>query len=396
MLPVVGDTVPPMRRLLLFGILLAAVCAAPASAKVPKGPAGSAFYTYAKKLPSKHGTAIWQRRLTGQAALKGGSSTLLLYSSTGLDGKPVPVSAVLTVPKGKAPKGGWPIVSWAHGTTGIADSCAPSRSNLQQGYDHPLMQRWIKAGYALVRTDYQGLGTAGLHPYLVGDAEGHDVLDAVLAARQADRDIAKDFAISGHSQGGQAALFAASLAPKYTPSLKLKGTVAFAPVSHLAEQGAALRALDTTGLTALAAMILRGIDIANPQLNVKSLLSPQAAAVYGQIDTKCLRDLGKPDSFGAIPTSQLFRTDADVDPVIAALGSDDDPEQLEIAGPVLIEQGKADTTVFPNFTAALNSELKAKGVTITYKTYAGVDHAGAVVKAAPSNDATKWIKGKLG
>src|SRR3954453_11384399 len=100
-----------MRRCVLFGILLAAVCTAPASAKVPKGPAGNAFYTYSKKLPSKHGTAIWQRKLTGQAALKGGSSTLLLYTSTGLDGKPVPVSGVLTVPKGKAPKDGWPLVS---------------------------------------------------------------------------------------------------------------------------------------------------------------------------------------------------------------------------------------------------------------------------------------------
>src|SRR5262245_53481205 len=96
-----GASVPPMLRCVLFGILLAAVCAAPASAKVPKGPAGIAFYTYSKKLPSKHGTALWQRPLSGQAALKGGRSTLLLYSSTGIDGKPVPVSAVVTVPKGK-------------------------------------------------------------------------------------------------------------------------------------------------------------------------------------------------------------------------------------------------------------------------------------------------------
>src|SRR3954449_12323282 len=260
-----------MRRCLLFGILLAAVFTAPASAKVPKGPSGDAFYTYAKPLPSKHGAALWMRKLSGQAALKGGSSTLLLYRSTSFDGKAVSASAVLTVPKGKAPKGGWPIVSWAHGTTGIADQCAPSRANVQQGYDHPLMQRWLKAGYAVVRTDYQGLGTAGPHPYLIGDAEGHDVLDGVIAARQADGDIANDVAVAGHSQGGQAALFAASLAPKYAPALKVKGTVAFAPVSHLGEQGAALRAVDTTGLTALAAMILRGIDIANPQLNVQSL-----------------------------------------------------------------------------------------------------------------------------
>jgi pimeloyl-ACP methyl ester carboxylesterase len=380
-----------MRRCFLLGILVAAVFAAPASAKVPKGPAGTAFYTYAKKLPSKHGTAIWQRKLTGQAALKGGSSTLLLYSSTGLDGKPVPVSAVLTVPKGKAPKGGWPIVSWAHGTTGIADQCAPSRANVQQGYDHPLMQRWLKAGYAVVRTDYQGLGTAGPHPYLIGDAEGHDVLDAVIAARLADRNIANDVAISGHSQGGQAALFAASLAPKYAPSLKVKGTVAFAPVSHLAEQGAALRSVTTNDLTALAAMILRGIDIANPQLNVQSLLTPQAAALYPQIDTKCLSDLGKPDSFGGLPTSELLRSDANLDAVIAALGSDDDPEDLKIRTPVQIEQGTADTTVFPIFT-----EPTAKALKATYKTYAGLTHATVVTSAKPQADAAAFIKKKLG
>jgi pimeloyl-ACP methyl ester carboxylesterase len=380
-----------MRRCVLLGILLAAVCAAPASAKVPKGPAGTAFYTYAKKLPSKHGTAIWQRKLTGQAALKGGSSTLLLYSSTGLDGKPVPVSAVLTVPKGKAPKGGWPIVSWAHGTTGIADQCAPSRANVQQGYDHPLMQRWLKAGYAVVRTDYQGLGTAGPHPYLNGDAEGHDVLDAVTAARLADRNIANDVAIAGHSQGGQAALFAASLASKYAPSLKVKGTVAFAPVSHLAEQGAALRSVTTNSLTALAAMIVRGIDIANPQLNVQSLLTPQAAALYPQIDTKCLSDLGKPDSLGGIPTSDLFRSDANLDAVIAALGSDDDPEDLKIRTPVQIEQGTADTTVFPSLTEQTATALKA-----TYKTYDGLTHATVVTSAKPQADATAFLKKRLG
>jgi pimeloyl-ACP methyl ester carboxylesterase len=380
-----------MSRCLLLGILLAAVCAAPASAKVPKGPAGNAFYTYDRPLPSKHGTALWQRKLTGQAALKGGSSTLLLYRSTSFDGKAVPVSAVLTVPKGKAPKGGWPIVSWAHGTTGIADQCAPSRSNLQQGYDHPVMERWIKAGYAVVRTDYQGLGTAGPHPYLIGDAEGHDVLDAVIAARQADRNIADEVAIAGHSQGGQAALFAASLAPKYARSLKVKGTVAFAPVSHLAEQGAALRSVTSTSLTALAAMILRGIDIANPQLNVPSLLSPQAVALYPQVDAKCLPDLGKPDSFGALPTSQLLRSDANLDAVIAALGSDDDPEDLKIRTPVQIEQGTDDMTVFPVFT-----EPTAKALKATYKTYEGLTHASVVTSAKPQADATAFLKKKLG
>jgi dienelactone hydrolase len=76
--------------------------------------------------------------------------------------------------------------------------------------------------------------------------------------------------------------------------------------------------------------------------------------------------------------------------VIAALNAND-PETLKIAGPVLIEQGKADTTVFPNFTDQLSGELKGRGVKLTYKTYNGVDHAGAVTKKAPATDATKWI-----
>ena len=103
-------------------------------------------------------------------------------------------------------------------------------------YAYPLLQRWLKAGYAVVRTDYEGLGTPGEHPYLIGRSEGYSMLDMVRAARKLDKHLGKQVIISGHSQGGQSALFAASLAPKWTPELKVRGTVALAPVSHLAEQ----------------------------------------------------------------------------------------------------------------------------------------------------------------
>ena len=80
--------------------------------------------------------------------------------------------------------------------------------------------------------------------------------------------------LAGHSQGGQSALWAASLAPSYTPDLKLRGTVALAPVSHLAEQSTAIPALRSpSALTGLVAMILRGIDIARP-----SSASPASSA----------------------------------------------------------------------------------------------------------------------
>src|SRR5881398_3229289 len=116
----------------LAALAAAALAVAPAAApaKVRTGPAGSAFYKPPKHSTAKrHGDPIWARKLTGAAALKPATgNTLVLYRSTDAAGKTDAVSGTITVPKGKAPKGGWPILTWAHGTTGIADSCAPTRS----------------------------------------------------------------------------------------------------------------------------------------------------------------------------------------------------------------------------------------------------------------------------
>ncbi len=391
-----------MRRLaiVLSLLLLTAALPAAADAKVRKGPGGLAFYTPPKPLPAgKHGALIWARRLTGPAALKGGAGNkLLLYRSTSATGKAVAVSGTLTVPKGKAPKGGWPVISWAHGTTGIADQCAPSREGkaLLVSYAYPLLQRWLKAGYAVVRTDYEGLGTPGAHPYLIGRSEGHSVLDAVRAARKADTRLGKRMVLAGHSQGGQSVLWAASLAPSYTPDLKLRGTVALAPVSHLAEQSTAISALRSpSGLTGLVAMIVRGVDIARPSVGVPGVLSDRAAALYPQTLTQCLGALASPSSFGGIAPADLLRQGADLQPLVSALSQLDDPEDLRIRTPVQIQQGTADQTVYKLFTDPLVDEYKQRGIKVTYKTYEGVTHGGAVTDSRSAADATKYIRARF-
>ncbi|MEA2312666.1 MAG: hypothetical protein QOE28_2634, partial [Solirubrobacteraceae bacterium] len=204
---------------LLVAALLPAVATAPAAvAKTRTGPAGLAFYTPPSPLPgAKHGDLIWSRKLTGAAALKSArSNRLVLYRSTGSDGSPIAVSGVVSIPKGKAPKKGWPVITYGHGTTGIADQCAPSRDaagtsvHSYNDYVYPLLNRWLKAGYAVVRTDYQGLGTPGAHEFLNGAEEGRAMLDMARAARKLDRSLSKTLEIAGHSQGGHAALWAAS------------------------------------------------------------------------------------------------------------------------------------------------------------------------------------------
>jgi pimeloyl-ACP methyl ester carboxylesterase len=313
------------------------------------------------------------------------------------------VSGVVSIPKGKAPKGGWPVVTYAHGTTGIADSCAPSRDvagtpvHPYNNYVFPLLQRWLKAGYAVVRTDYEGLGTPGVHPYLVGTSEGPGVLDIVRAARQLDPDVSRSVAIAGHSQGGHAALFAAALAKKYTPDLNVRGTVAFAPASHIDNQIPLTTILTNPGggLSGIVSLIVRGIAAAVPSLDTTGLLSEKGSALYPETLDACLPELSAPDAFGGLAPADIFVAKPDFTAAAKALDAQD-PSHLKISTPVLIEQGTADTTVLPLFTDQLDKELRANGVKLTYKKYAGVDHGGVVVRPAPQADAAKWVEQKLG
>jgi pimeloyl-ACP methyl ester carboxylesterase len=288
-------------------------------------------------------------------------------------------------------------VTWGHGTVGIADACAPSIAGMPGEYDSKLLNSWLKAGYAVVRTDYEGLGIPGqTHPYLIGVSEGRSMLDMVRAARGLDKKIGKDFVIAGHSQGGHAALWAGSLARKWTPDLKLRGTLALAPASHLAEQASLLSALTSpSGLSGLAALIARGIDVSKPSLHVPSLLSERAQALYPQVDTSCLSDLSASTAFGALAPSELFAPGANLAPFIAQLKKND-PDGLKLPGKVQIEQGAADTTVFPLYTTPLANDYKRRGLDVTYKTYKGYDHAQAVTGAKAAKDATAFVRRALG
>src|SRR5271170_2262080 len=78
----------------------------------------------------------------------------------------------------------------------------------------------LDRGYVVAATDYPGLGTPEVHPYLVGESEAHAVLDSVRAARAIPEAAAgARFAAWGHSQGGQAALFTGIEASRYAPEL---------------------------------------------------------------------------------------------------------------------------------------------------------------------------------
>ena len=388
-----------MLRLLLAAPILALVFASPAFAAA-KAPAGNKFYQAPTSLiAGKPGTIVWSRAVKkAPVHLKqSAATTLILYRSRSVSGKAIAVSGTVDVPKGKAPKGGWKVISWAHGTTGMADICAPSR-NTTSGpafgyvdYTTPMRNSWLKNGYAVLRTDYEGLGTPGPHPYLIGNSEGRSVVDIALAARRLNASLSKHFMIAGHSQGGQASLFAAQGAKTWAPSLQLKGVLAFAPASHFYAQKSLLPLLTSpSGLSPLAAMIVASASKAS-SVDPSSLMSPAASALLPDLESKCSAQLAATDSFGGIAPADLLTPGADQGQLDAALNGMNPAVKLSV--PAAIWQGSSDSTVFASFTAQLVEEITPAP---QYVTWTGLDHSAVVTDAASQKAATVWISSKLG
>jgi pimeloyl-ACP methyl ester carboxylesterase len=194
--------------------------------------AQTSFYEPPRSLlAGEPGTLVRQEPIDG--APLGAAAYRVLYRSTGLKGEPIFVSGVVVVPQGEPPPGGRPIVAWAHPTSGITQRCAPSLAIFLfqqiQG-----LRSFVERGYTVAATDYPGLGTPETHPYLVGDSEARVVIDAVrVASTMSGSGGGKRFAVWGHSQGGQAALFTGMIAKTYAPELTLVGVAAAAPATDL-------------------------------------------------------------------------------------------------------------------------------------------------------------------
>ena len=161
-------------------------------------------------------------------------SLVMTYKMLGVNGQEVQATALVFTPRTAAPVGGWPIVVWAHGTTGVADQCAPSRSAVDFNV-RTMITQLLAAGYVVVAPDYEGLGEPSgkeLHPFLNLKSESYAITDAVVAARNyLGSKVSKQWMAVGHSQGGHAALGAAQYAVR--ANLDYKGTVAVAPASNL-------------------------------------------------------------------------------------------------------------------------------------------------------------------
>lgn len=324
----------------------------------------------------------------------GATARRVLYRSTGPDGASIAVSGVVIIPDQVQAGAGRPVIAWAHPTTGIVPRCAPSLAHFLYQQIAGL-RTFIDRGYIVAATDYPGLGTAGPHPFLVGESEGRAVLDMARAAQAlAGTAAGRQVALWGHSQGGQAVLFAAAAAPRYAPELDIAGVAAAAPATDLAQL---LRDdLGTPGGDNLAAMTLwswaqvYGAPVAD-------VIDPPALGVMDALARICLEspiDIWPRQRLGAALTRGFLR-----DPGFIArepwrgLLARNTPGLLPRTLPVFLAQGTDDATVRPPVTLAYARRLCAAGSRLAFLPLPGVGHGLAANDAVPALDA--WLAGRF-
>ncbi|KAB7756539.1 Secretory lipase [Mycolicibacterium phlei] len=175
---------------------------------------------------------------------RGMRSARVVYRSTNGDtGAQTEVSGSVFTPLGDPPPGGWPVIAFGHGTTGINEPCAPSLSGTLLGMSEPIAAL-VNAGFAVAFADYQGLGADGVHPYPDSHTAGLNIIDSVRALRHTFDGVSNRWAAIGGSQGGGAVWAAAEQAGTYAPELDLVGAVAYVPAADVS--GLVDKAVDGT------------------------------------------------------------------------------------------------------------------------------------------------------
>ncbi len=347
---------------------------------------GADFYAVPDPVPAGEPGTLVRYEPVDDLDVAGAAAWRVMYLSESLEGDPIVVTGTVLVPPGAAPDGGRPTLTIAHGTSGIADECAPSKDPAFT--ELALMGPFVDAGYLVALTDYEGLGTPGRHPYLVGESEGRSVLDAAKAAGQVpDAGAGDQLAIFGYSQGGHGALWAGELAADWAPGYEVTGTVAGAPATELP---VIFRAAGSSPAVAgFLYMIIAGFAEAYPEADPSLVLTPAGEAELAQVDEGCVGDVI--GHFAGLAGDELLDPGAaEVEPW-AELAAANDPGRVATDSPILIVHSAADDTVPAALSELLAQRMCDEGQVVERRVYdKGQSHVEAVPDAV--NDAFAWLQ----
>ncbi|MFF1877427.1 lipase family protein [Leifsonia sp. NPDC058230] len=350
-----------------------------------------AFYQQPHPVPAgEPGTLIRSQRILG--APNGAKAWRILFRSTDVLGHPVVNSGIVVAPASAAPAGGRTVVSWGHPTTGSAQRCAPSAGidpfDLVEG-----LTGFLQRGYIVSYTDYTGMGTSGPNSYLIGDTEGKNMLDTARATRELlGAEASNRLVLWGHSQGGQAALFAGQLAAGYAPELDLRAVAVAAPAADLGDLiEADIGDISGVSISSYAFTAFEEVyGPSTPGATLDRILTPAAIAALPSMARLCLIGQNKAlHAIGEPLVGKFLAADPETTEPWATLLSQNTPGAVPIPVPLFLAQGDTDQLVRPQATAAFVEHERAIGTRVSFLRIPDTGHGLVALRAL--HDLFEWL-----
>ncbi len=344
----------------------------------------TSFYSTPNPLPTgRPGELIRSDEFYEYQLPEGVSAFRILYHSHSASGRDVAASGVVLKPDQPRPASGWPVIAWAHGFTGVARQCAPSAMrNVNEG---PFLSMYVKLGYAIVATDYAGLGTDFRNASVDMQSNAADVIYSIAAARAAVPQLGRKWVAMGESAGGLAALAAAGLEsdirdPDYLGSIAVAG---IADAREFYEQ------IAKTNSPEALLFLAYGVQTLYPEFQANHMLTRDALAVYRQMENGC----GATASGSGIPVNRVLRPDWENNYFLQQFFARNTVGQKPAYGPLLIIGSYADPAVRTGMTLRAVTRMCEQGDTVQFHQYQGSDFG--TVLGDSVRDQLTWIQARF-
>ncbi len=356
--------------------------------KANRLPLTDFYSTPANLAASKPGALLRSEAFKGYTLPKGASAVRILYHSQDANGHDVATSAVVLIPAGQPPATGWPVIAWAHGTSGVSRLCAPSAmKDLYYGEEGLLPM--VRAGFAVVATDYHGLGTEGPHQYVNKIAQARDVIYSIPAAHAAVPNLDRRWVVDGHSQGGLAAWSVAEMQHDLKDPDYL-GAVSVAGVARGIEFFGHLAA--TPGVGFYLAFMAAGVHASYPDFQPRELVSDEVLAHYEDVTTKgCY--FRAYATYAKLPGDKLLRKGWEHSTRVKDFFDSLALARKPIGGPMLVLAGEADQTVPIDGVRDAVKKMCAMKQPVSFKSYPGLDHDPVMYQSTPYQ--LDWIRARF-
>ncbi|WP_338757515.1 lipase family protein [Nocardia vulneris] len=312
--------------------------------------------------------------MVGDALAAAGTATYLRYVSTAASGQPIEVSGAVFLPAGQAPRGGWPLVGFGHGTAGVTARCAPTGSPNLFGAAGTVAEL-LRAGYAVAMTNFQGLDGPGAAPYLDSASSGYNVLDAIRAAGHLKLPLSEKVALLGVSQGGRATEAAAESAPRYAPELQLVANVLISPALRLSIASNIDAGTLSTDQYLVLPYVVSGIRAQRPDFGFDQILHGQLLAAAPALATRCTGDVLDSGVAATLTPDQARFTDAAARAVVTDFQQRTELPQSQSTVPTLLLRANRDVLVETAWSDAAAANMCRKGIPLRDVVLPG-DHNG--------------------